>query len=43
MTFRIAIYITIGGIAAAPAIVTSAITKQGLGQLFLAWAGVLGQ
>ena len=42
MTYRIAIYITIGCVGAAFAIVAGALTDQGLGAEFLAWAGVLG-
>lgn len=39
MNFRIALCFAIGAIAAALIIVVSTITGQGLGQLFLAWAG----
>ena len=41
MTFRTATIIVIGCIAAAAAIVAGALTDQGLGSAFLAWAGVL--
>ena len=42
MTFRAATIIIIAAIAAAAAIVAGALTDQGLGAAFLAWAGVLG-
>ena len=42
MTFRAATIIVIAAIAASAAIVAGALTDQGLGAAFLAWAGVLG-
>ena len=42
MTFRTTTIIIIAAIAAALAIVAGALTDQGLGAAFLAWAGVLG-